>query len=356
MKQTITALSLLFLTLFLSGCGAGEAKPLAAEGPRDSTPVPVEVSFPARADIVANYEATANLASDGDAPAVSKVAGEVVELLVVEGQRVKQGQVLARLDGERLRLAMLVAKANLEKARGEYRRYIDLHERGLVSKSMFEGLKYDLDELNAAYELEKLNYEYSNIRAPIAGYVASRNIMLGQNLDVNQEAFRITETRDLVAYLQIPQTELAKFATGQRASLTVDSIPGSHFVAHIIRISPTIDTRNGTFRATASIDNSDGALAPGMFARFDVAYEKHADALTIPVEALIEEDELSSVYIVKDGQVERRTIETGIHSNGRVEVLAGMLEDEQVVIIGQAALKDGSKVLARLENPSRSAG
>ena len=330
----------------LAGCGVGEASVADQQTIRAATPVPVEVAQPFRTDIHATYSVTATIASDDDAPVVARVAGEVVELLVEEGDRVDEGQVLARLDGRRLRLEMLAAKANLDRARTEYERNVDLAARGLISASMFDNLKYDLEALEANYALRRLDYRYAEIRAPIAGVVAAREIKPGQSLAVNDLAFRITDTRELVAYLQIPQSELSKFSAGDGANLTVASMPGSEFVATIERISPTIDTRNGTFRATAMIDNEAGDLAPGMFGRFTIAYEQHDNALVIPLAALIDEDDETSVYVVNDGAVVRRLIETGIENNETIEILGGLSENDDVVVVGHSSLRDGSKVLA----------
>lgn len=123
-------------------------------------------------------------------------------------------------------------------------------------------------------------------------------------------------------------------------------MPGIEFPTSIIRISPTIDTRNGTFRATALIDNQDSRLAPGMFGHFTIAYEKHANALVIPVDALLDEDEQPTVYVVNDGQVLRRIVETGIESDGKIEILGGLSSGENIVVLGHAGLRDGSRVLA----------
>ncbi len=340
----------------LPGCGIGEASSAGDDQVRAAAPVPVEVAYPVRADIYATYHATTTITSDADAPVLARVPGEVVELLVEEGDTVVQGQVLARLDGERLRLEMLAAKANLEQARKEFERYRELAGRGLVSEAMFEGLRYDVDALQATYELAKLNFDYSAIRATIGGVVSSREIKLGQNIDANSVAFRITDTSELVAYMQIPQAELAKFSAGHSASLQVDSMPDAHFDATIVRISPTIDVRNGTFRATAVMKNNNGYLVPGMFARFTIAYEKHADALLIPADALVEEDDEMVVYVVADGEVIRRTIGTGIMTRGQVEVLNGLAEHEEVVVTGQSGLRDGSKVLASNRDAERFTG
>jgi membrane fusion protein (multidrug efflux system) len=340
----------------LSGCGVGEASIADENTLQAATPVPVETTTAFRSDIYATYAASASITSDADAPVTARVSGEVVELLVEEGDRVESGPILARLDGERLRLEMLAARANLKRAQNDYERNTDLHTRGLVSSAMYEGLKFDLASMKATYDLKRLNHDYSNIRAPIAGVVSSREIKAGENLAIGHLAFRITENTELVAYLQIPQSELAKFKAGHAATVKVASMPHVEFAATIVRISPTIDTRNGTFRATAVIDNAAGDLAPGMFGRFTIAYEKHANALVIPAHALLDEDEVTTVYVVRDNEVVRRAVDVGIEENGRVEILGGLQDDEQVVVVGHSGLRDGSKVLASITDLARFTG
>ena len=333
----------------LAACGVGEASMATADEPEATTPLPVEVSMPAKADIFATYRTTMTLSPDSEAAVLARVGGEVLEILVEEGDPVAEGQVLARLDGDRLRLRQQLAKANLDKVTREYQRFVRLHEKGLVSASAIDGLRFDMEALEAAYRLQRLDYEYSTIRAPIAGVVSARNIKIGQHVDVNDPTFRITDASKLVAYLRIPQTELRKFSVGHLAKVRVDAMPGQAFDASIARISPTIDMRNGTFRATAYIDNADGLLAPGMFGRFEIAYERHADALIIPAAAIVNEDNQTVVYVVEDGSAIRRVIQTGIQSGANIEVLSGLEEHEQIVVTGQGSLRDGSRVFASIE-------
>ena len=342
---TITALAIAGMAT-LAACGVGEAGVSDQDVLQATTPVPVEIAQPYRQDIRASYEATATLTSDADAPIIARVAGELVELLVEEGDTVKAGQVLARLDGERLRLEMLAAKANLASASREFKRNIALHERGLISASMFEGLKYDLAALQASYKLSALNYDYSNIRATIAGVVSARKIKPGQNINVGDVAFQITDMAELLAYLQIPQSQLPKFQAGHTASLRVASMPDTRFPASIVRISPTIDSRNGTFRATVIIQNKDGNVAPGMFGRFTIAYEMHPDALVVPAAALLDEDDQTAVYVVSNGQVTKRVVETGIREGNMIEILGGLDDNDNIVVVGHTGLREGSKVLA----------
>jgi membrane fusion protein (multidrug efflux system) len=335
-----------FLAMNLTACGVGEAKVADVVEQNSTLPLPVEASLPHRADIFATYQTTGTLESDADAPVLARVSGQVIEVLVEEGRVVEKGQILALLDGDRLRLEMLQAKTNLDKIKREYERLVDLQKRGLVSAAMYEGLKYDMQALQASYKLKRLDYSYTRIRAPISGVISSREIKVGGQVSVNDPMFRITDASTLVAKLKIPQTELAKFSAGQAIRLSVDAMPEIMFAATIDRISPTIDTRNGTFRATAYVANDSSLLAPGMFARFSISYEKHADALVIPAAALIKEDNISVVYVISDGAVVRRVIQTGIESDGMVEVLDGLDIAESVVVTGQSGLRDGSRVLA----------
>jgi membrane fusion protein (multidrug efflux system) len=211
---------------------------------------------------------------------------------------------------------------------------------------MYDSLQFDMHAKKANFELKRLNHDYTTIRAPISGVISSREIKVGRQVYESDPLFRITDTSQLVAQLKIPQTELPKFEPGQSMQLHVDAMPELPYTATVARISPTIDVANGTFRATAYIDNSDGKLAPGMFARFRIAYDKHENALVIPGTAVIQEDNISTVYVVADGEANRRVIETGIESGDLIEVIGGLDASESVVTTGLAGLTDGSRVLA----------
>ncbi len=349
--QTGMAICAPFLLSLLSACGTGEASISSEPEVLAATPMPVEVASPSVADISATYETTAKIGADSEAPVIARAEGQVVEILVEEGDLVSAGQLLARLDGDRARLQMLLAEVNLEKATREYERQISLSKRGLVSVASLDTLKYEVASLQATYELRRLDYEYTMIAAPIAGVVASRNVKDGAHVKVDDAVFMISNTERLVAHLKIPQTELSKFSAGHAASVHVDSMPGMSYEARIARISPTIDPRNGTFRATAYIDNVNRDLAPGMFGRFSVAYEKHSAALLVPKTALVEEDNEIVVYVVENGAAVRRPVTTGIESSEMVEILDGLTPDVRVIVSGQTGLRDGSKVLASADRP-----
>lgn len=336
----------LFATGALSGCNTSDARVTTALDDAASAPLPVEIAAAERHDLNAIYTTTMALESDADAIVPARVRGEVVEILVEEGDRVRTGQVLARLDGARLKLAMQESRANLEKTRREYARMVNLHERGLVSSADFDAMAFDLESLRAGDELAALELRYTDITSPIDGVIAERSIKIGQHIDAGIAAFRVTDTETLVAHLRIPQTELVRFAPGHPVTLTVDARPDTKLLATIARVSPTINKQTGTFRATAYIDNKDGLLAPGMFGRFSIAYEVHSDALVVPTAAVIDEDSETVVYVYDNGEAQRRIIRRGISESGLTEILDGLDTHERVIVTGHAGLRDGSHVLA----------
>ncbi len=345
----------LTLVLFLAGiglsaCGNGQDPEQQADvdetaTKEDAAPaIPVEVAPTRRGEIYAAYSGSAALEAFEEATVVAKVEGEVASIEVEEGSFVKAGQVLARLDGDRLRLRVEQARANLAKAERDYKRNVDLHEKGLVASGAFEAIKYDMDALRAAFNIAKLEYDYSTIRAPIDGVVSSRMIKVGNTISVNTPCFHIADLTPLVAYMHVPEREFGKLQPGQQVVARIDALQAELFRGQIARISPLVDAETGTFKATIEMDPLDSTLKPGMFARLSIIYDTRPDALLVPRAALTETELGDSVYVVVDSKVERRPVKTGFSWRDELEIVDGLSDNEQVVIVGQAALKDGSEV------------
>jgi membrane fusion protein (multidrug efflux system) len=329
-----------------TGCSNGKAKDKAdANTDADkATTVPVEVQPLKRAEMVAVYSGTAPIEAHEEATVVAKVGGEVRQIFVEEGDAVQAGQVLARLDGDRLRLTLAQTEANLRKLERDYKRTLELADKGLVPKSTAENTKYDLDALRAGYDSARLELSYTEIRAPINGVVSARKIKVGNTIGPNDPTFTVTDLDPLLAYVHVPEKEFRKIAPGQNAEVVVDALGGSRFVGTISRISPTVDSQTGTFRARVEVPDPTRTLKPGMFARVNIVYERRQDALQLPRSAILDADGQQSVFVVAGGKAEQRTISTGLANGGWIEVLDGLQGSEQVVTVGQAGLKTGTLV------------
>ena len=307
--------------------------------------MPVETAVASRGDIYATYSGTAPVEAFADATVVAKVGGEVREIFVEEGDDVKAGQLLARLDGDRLRLEQKQTEANLRKLQRDHQRNVDLRDRGLISDGDFEKIMYDMEALEATNKLAMLQLSYSEIRTPINGVVSERFIKIGNMLEVDAQTFTVTSLEPLISYLHVPEREYRKIIAGQNAAMIVDALGGAIFPAKVARISPVVDPATGTFKITIEVNDDTRRLKPGMFARIAIVHDMHANVLQVPRSALIDEVGTESVFVVEDDVAIRRVVETGFTNEGRVEISSGITDTDNFVIIGQAGLKDGAKVI-----------
>jgi membrane fusion protein (multidrug efflux system) len=333
--------AVLVLLLTTTSCKNGNAE---EEKKEEDAAIPVEVQEIDRGDVAAVYSGTAALEADQEAVVVAKVAGEVIDLRVEEGQRVKQGDLLARLDGDRLRLQVQRARANLAKLERDVSRQRELLKKNLVSNESIERAEYDVASLKAELELTELELSYTEIRAPIDGVIAERQVKVGNTVAISTPLFRLTDLEPLVAYLHVPEREFNKLHAGQEAQLRVDALGGEAFAGKIARISPVVDAATGTFKVTVETGDPDGALKPGMFARFDIVYDMRRNAILIPRASIVEDEANQTVFIIENETAHRRTIRTGLTNGAMIEVLEGLQGDERIVTIGQSGLRDGGKV------------
>jgi membrane fusion protein (multidrug efflux system) len=343
MSRLILAAIAGLATLALAGCG-DQANGKAKDDKAENAAIPVEVRDPKSGEMLAVYSGTATLEADGEAVVVAKVRGEVKRILVEEGQNVREGQVLAVLDGDQLRLELEQSAANLNKLERDYKRNSDLHDKGLIAESAVDNVKSDLDALRASYDIAKLQLSYTDIRAPISGVVSERNIKVGNTIQPNTVVFKVTDLKPLIAYVHAPERELRLLAAEQPAEIAVDAMPGQVFIGKIARVSPVVDPATGTFKITIEVDDPTSSLKPGMFARVGVVYERRANALQIPRTAIVDNDGQATVFVVNKDKAEQRDIKTGLANAGFIEVTEGLKKGEQVVVVGQNGLKTGNLV------------
>ncbi len=330
------------LMALLAACELGAG---GDENADEETPaVPVEITAPKRGTINASYSGTAAIEAFRDATVIAKVGGEVRRILVEEGDDVVAGQVLARLDGDRLRLEKDQAEARLNKLKRDYQRNQDLSGKGLISAGDFEKIQYEMEALQATFDMAQLELDYTEIRAPIDGVISERFIKIGNTIDMNAPAFQVTSLVPLVAYLHVPEREYRRLVAGQDVRVAIDALQGASYEATVARVSPVVDPGTGTFKITIEIIDPARRLKPGMFGRISIVHDRRENALLIPRGAILQENDQAVVFIVEDGQASRRAIETGYTEAGFVEVLSGLSDDEKIVVVGQANLKDGSKL------------
>ena len=263
---------------------------------------------------------------------------------VEEGDAVKEGQVLVSLDGDRLRLELNESEARLRKMQRDFQRNKELQERDLISEGDFERIQYDMEALEAAFNLASLELDYTRIRAPIDGVISERYIKLGNTIKTGDPVYRVTSLDPLVAYLYVPEREFRQLKAGQPVRIEVDALQGSSVDATVTRVSPIVDPVTGTFKITIELSGTDHSIKPGMFGRMNILYDVHENALQIPRGAVIERVNESFVFVVEDGKGIRKTVETGFSSDGMIEITTGLTDGENVIVVGHLGLKNDANV------------
>lgn len=342
---------LLLLPLWLSACKPGQNQEADA---KEEPTVPVEVAIVSTGPIEAAYRGTATLEAENEATVMAKQGGVIEEVLAEEGDAVVSGQVLARLETDKLRYERARAQSDVQRLTQDFNRLHSVYQRNLVSREAYEKTKYELEAAKAAYDLTALALRESEIRAPFGGVVTARYIKRGNLIQPNTQAFRVTQLEPLRAQIFVPEREIHKLRPAHVVRLTVDAWPGRVFDGLIELINPVVDPETGTVKVTVKMKPGQPELRPGMFARAEILYDRHEHALLIPKDAVVVEDAANAVFVVKDGVASRRSITLGYTDTDHYEVLQGLAEGERVVTTGQTNLKDDSKVLAVNDQPAAS--
>ncbi|MBY5993883.1 efflux RND transporter periplasmic adaptor subunit [Ferrimonas balearica] len=339
----------LLLLLALVGCGqpaADDAVDTAAtetEAEETAPRLPVETQAVQRDSISAFYRTTATLEAPEEAQVVSRVSGIIESLEVEEGQSVSAGQVLARIDSRRYRLALDKAQAELDVIDQELERLNAIANQQLVSQETLAKLKYRRQAALAERDIAALQLEYSAVVSPIDGVVAKRFVKRGKMAAEYDSLFHIVQQDTLHGILHLPERELARVHPGQEAQLTIAGLAQVQ-PAKVLRIAPVVDADTGTFKITLEVANPRGLLKAGMFSRARLRFDTHDNTLVVPRMALLRQDQGHAVFVVAEGQAQSRTVTLGYEDGESVEILTGLAVGEQVVVRGQHQLKDEAQV------------
>ncbi|HEX2164540.1 MAG TPA: efflux RND transporter periplasmic adaptor subunit, partial [Thermoanaerobaculia bacterium] len=339
--------------LFVAGRDAnGEeaAEAAAAEGEQEDeekAPIPVEVAVVETGAIASYLSATANLIAPGEVDVVAETEGRVERVLVVEGDWVAKGQLLATLARGDAEIALEKARVREENAVAVHQRGLDLAAEQLISREDLE--KRDMDARLAKQERAEAewNLAKTEVRAPIGGRVTLRHTQPGRHVSPGEPLFHLTD-RDLVAYVYLPEKDVLALDLGRRVELALDAAPDVAFHGRIRRISPVVDPATGTVKVTVEAVSPPAAVRPGSFVTARIVRERRPDAVLLPKDAVIRELAQAHVFVARrdgDGLVAaRREIALGLEEESRVEAVSGIRPGERLIVAGQGALKEGTRI------------
>lgn len=370
------SVALLLIVLLAAGGwyvmkGRADAKPAVAaegKGKDDQGPPKIDVYELSKADVatIATRELRLNLPLAGalapldQATVKSKVSGVVQGTTVQEGTTVAAGQVIARLDAadQRARVAQMQAACDEAAARLSLAKKNSANSQALLKQNYISQSSYDTSQnsvelaeaslaaARAQLDMARIALADTVIKAPLSGVVSKRHVQAGEKLAPDMPVVTIVNLRQLNLEAQVPASEVPRVKIGQEVRFKVDGFAQRDFIGKVARISPTTEAGSRSMVVYISVDNSDGALRGGMFAKGAITTEKSAMAPLVPLAAVRDVKGESVVYTIVKGQVTSQNVSLGLRNvdEGVAEVKSGLQEGSTVIVARLDGVKPGQKV------------
>jgi membrane fusion protein (multidrug efflux system) len=322
----------------------GATAPQAA-GARSSAPAFVTLA-PVRSERISQkLEALGNARANESVDISTKISNIVTAVTFRDGERVKRGHVLVQLDNAQARADVAAAQAAVTESESLYNRSRELLDTQALSKSSFDQLEATLKANRARLGAASARLEDTVIRAPFSGRVGLRRVSVGTLISPGDVITTLDDTSVIKLDFAVPENFLASLREGLTIRATAPAFPGRTFAGSVSSIDSRVDIATRSVTVRALLANEDGALKPGMFLNVSLANDER-EALVIPEEALTPEAERQYVFVVTDGKVSRREVRIGGRRPGSVEILAGVVAGERVIVEGTQKVRDGAMVRA----------
>jgi RND family efflux transporter MFP subunit len=352
----------------VAGCSHKSAADDAQGGTAESAAkAEVTLTKVVRADISQMLTLTGTAAAplNQDVRVSALVSGRITELKVAEGDRVRAGQLLARIDDrnyanqlKQAEAAGQQATATLENAKLSMSRNEDLFKRGIVARKDVEDSQTQehiaeaaLHQAEATLEIARLQVTRAQILSPLNGIVVKRFVSVGEQVDGSaaQPVVEVANLAELEFLGNVPAVYLAKLHPGESVEIISEAVPDKKFAGRVVAISPAVDSATGVGMVRVRVPNSSGLLRLGLFLTAEIPIDKRAHALCVPPAAIYRDESGDTrVFVVNQDSATAVPVKLGIQNKDLVELQlgdqAGVKEGDTVILTGGYGLGDKAKI------------
>lgn len=342
--------------------------PVAQESkaPRGPAAVPVTIATVAQQDVPVRLQVIGNVEPYSTVAVKARVDGQIVEVGFTEGQEVRKGSVLFKIDPRPFEAAFRQSEANFlrdtaqrDQARSQERRYQELLQKNFVSKEAYAQIRTNAETAEAvaqssraALDNAKLSLEYCTIRSPIDGYTGKIQIQKGNLVKANDTNALVVlnQVHPIYVSFAVPEQRLAAIRGYMaRGRVQVEAAPPNAekpaASGTLVFVDNAVDQTTGTIKLRATFQNSDNALWPGQFVNVNMKLYDQKDAIVVPMQSVQNGPDGQYVFVVKpDMTAEVRKVVVDRTDGESAVVSKGLARGEQVVIRGQLRLAPGAKV------------
>jgi len=327
--------------------GAGQIASARTEAARpEAAPrgAPVETMVARASKSAPTIQAVGSLQSDESVRIAPELAGRIAEILFKEGEEVKAGDLLVKLDDALVRGEVAEREATFALAKANLARANTLAKTGNVTERARDEATAQFESGRAALELANIRVDKHALRAPFNGVVGLRLASVGAYVSVGSPIVNLEKIDTLKVDFKIPEIHLGDVSVGQIISVTIDALPGRTFEGTIYAIDPMVDVNGRALQIRARLANADKVLRPGLFARIVITGKREQTVLLVPESAIVPRGRDSIVYRVENGKALESRVKLGQRRAGQVEIVDGLAPETTVVTSGQQRLRDGAVV------------
>jgi membrane fusion protein (multidrug efflux system) len=318
-----------------SGGGGG---PRGGGGPASVTAYVAE-AVPMRDRI----RATGSLQADEAVDLAVETSGRVTGIFFDEGSAVRRGQLLLRINSAELRAQRERVRTRIELAQTREGRQRQLLDIGGVSQDEYDGVLGELNVLRAELDLIDAQLAQTEIRAPFSGVIGLRAVSEGAFVSSQTRIASLQRLSPMKLEFSVPERYAGRIAVGDEARFRVAGSPAT-YRAEVYAVEPRVDLDTRTLQIRARVPNPEGALLPGAFADVELLLGEIPDAVPVPTIAVISEMGGKRVWTIEDGRATPHTVETGIRTEGAVQILSGIVPGDSVITSGLQAIRSGQAV------------
>lgn len=318
----------------------------------------VQIAEASYVDMIPSLSFNGSLEGQTSAAISAKISGRIEQVLVQEGQQVKAGDPLVKLEAVELANSVRQAADNVRKAQANYdlalndfNRYQTLYDKGAVSEQQLDNAKAklktaeaDLSSAVANQSSSQQQYSYGVISSPVDGVIANKSATVGQVVSPGAALMMVQDINQVYAVINVEQKDLGRVKIGQKANVSVDAYPDKVFTGTVDVMNPEAGSGSRMFRTKIKVDNSADELKPGMFAKIELSTGESMKVLTIPQSAVVQKQGNYYAFVAENSKAVRKQIEIGEVTGNTVTVKSGLQPGEKVVATGVSRLKDGDAI------------
>lgn len=289
------------------------------------------------------YTASGSLLPNEQVDLMPEMTGRVTGIYFKEGSSVKKGQLLVQLYDQELKASLKKLKAQRDLQTHTEERQQKLVDIGGISKQEFETTQTQIQSIDADIAFAEAQLRATRIIAPFSGKIGIRNISPGAVVTPNTVITTLQQNNPLKIDFDVPDQYRKAMTDGKEVKLSVkgmqDTINGT-----IMAYNPGANTVTRTIRARAKVQNPDGYLTAGAFARVHIPLQSDADAILVPARAVIPTTKDKLVAVVRNGKAEMVTVQLGTRTENKVEILNGLQQGDTILTTGLMQVKQGMDV------------